>query len=162
MKQIDRLAISEWKRLREIRSRALLDSPDAFGTTIEEHEAQNADVWKRWISSPSGAVFIAQRNDADVGIAMSAPYLDRDGAAGLFGMWIAPEARGVGLAAKLIYAIIEWARDSDCARLLLDVGDENDAAIRLYQRCGFVPTGRRSTHPAPRTHLKEHELELVL
>jgi ribosomal protein S18 acetylase RimI-like enzyme len=47
--------------------------------------------------------------------------------------------RRKGIAKQLMVAIEEWARSSTDAELLtLEVRDDNEAAIRLYEGCGFV------------------------
>ena len=84
------------------------------------------------------------------------------GEAGLYGMWVAPEARRSGLSGRLIGAVIAWARGAGFPRLLLEVGDANAPAIAAYRALGFVPTGRRGAMPAPRDHIAEHELALDL
>ena len=47
--------------------------------------------------------------------------------------------RGVGVA--LVESIVDWARARDAARLTLWVTSTNEAALALYSRCGFRPTG---------------------
>jgi len=47
-------------------------------------------------------------------------------------------------------------------QVLLDVADTNMAAIRLYARMGFVPSGVEGSLPPPREHIKEHQRVLVL
>ena len=58
-------------------------------------------------------------------------------------MWVAPEFRGVGLAAALISAVVGLARDEGHRTLSLWVVDGNVAAERAYSKAGFRPTGRR-------------------
>ena len=99
---------------------------------------------------------------ADVGVVAGAPFPEREGAAGLFGMWVAPAARGRGMGDRLVEAVVDWARVAGYARVVLDVGDTNVPAIRLYQSKGFEPTGRTATLPEPRTHVREHERALEL
>jgi ribosomal protein S18 acetylase RimI-like enzyme len=159
---IERMQPKDWERVRSIRMRALLDTPDAFGTTIEEHEAQSPDLWQERLASPNAATFLATRGTDDVGLITGAEFRNRQGACGLFGMWVAPEARRDGLATRLVDAVIRWARSAGYPHLILEVGDTNFAAIRLYERCGFVPNGRRGTLPPPRTHLSEHERAMDL
>ena len=77
-------------------------------------------------------------------------------------MWVAPVARGRGVGDGLVDAVVDWARAAGYPRVVLDVGDENLPAIRLYERKGFEPTGRTRTFSEPRTHIREHERALVL
>jgi len=97
-----------------------------------------------------------------VGLVTGAEYQGRDGAAGLFGMWTSPERRGSGVGTRLVEGVVSWARSAGYERVLLEVADTNAAAIRLYERMGFTPTGVTGTLPAPRAHISEHERELIL
>jgi ribosomal protein S18 acetylase RimI-like enzyme len=58
--------------------------------------------------------------------------------------FVAPWARGHGLSAKLIEAAEDHARKSGFQILNLDVRETQIAAIRLYERLGYVRFG---THP---------------
>ncbi|MBL6599511.1 MAG: GNAT family N-acetyltransferase [Alphaproteobacteria bacterium] len=58
--------------------------------------------------------------------------------------FVAPWARGHGLSAKLIEAAEEHARASGFQVLNLDVRETQIAAIRLYERLGYVRFG---SHP---------------
>lgn len=42
---IQRLETNEWERLREIRLKALKESPDAFGSTFEETATRPTASW---------------------------------------------------------------------------------------------------------------------
>ena len=83
-------------------------------------------------------------------------------ASDLLSMWVAPEARRQGTGAKLIGAVIDWARNENLNRLVLDVAENNLPALALYARAGFVPNGTHGTLPVPRTHIREIQLEMRL
>jgi GNAT superfamily N-acetyltransferase len=53
-------------------------------------------------------------------------------------MYVAPEARGRGLGARLVAALEEEARRLGVRRLVLETGDRQLAAIALYTRAGFA------------------------
>jgi ribosomal protein S18 acetylase RimI-like enzyme len=147
-------------RVRAIRLRALADAPDAFGTLLAEDEARPLSEWIRRLEAPEAAVFLAVEAGRDVGIVFGRPYEDRgavEGAAGLFGMWVAPQTRRDGVGGALVDAVVGWARGAGYARVLLDVADGNVPAIRLYEARGFLPTGVRGTLPPPREHVLEHQ-----
>ena len=61
-------------------------------------------------------------------------------------MWVAPEFRGSGLAARLIDAVIDWAAGEGYAEVRLWVVEGNVAAERAYAKSGFEPTGQREPH----------------
>ncbi len=157
---IETLEPSDWERGREIRLRALRDCPDAFGSTLERELQFSDDDWRRRLERTDATTIVAKdAADADVGLIVGAPY-DED--AGLYSMWIAPKARQHGIGGRLVDAVIAWSRGQQHQRILLDVGDWNVAAIRLYASKGFQPTGIASAFPPPRQHLIEHQRELLL
>ncbi|MGB7348124.1 MAG: GNAT family N-acetyltransferase, partial [Pirellulaceae bacterium] len=97
----------------------------------------------------------------DVGVVAGAPYRGRD-CAGLFQMWVDPKARGKRVGELLIDAVIAWTKENGHTKLILEVGDDNRSAIRLYERKGFHPTGNTSELDPPRQHITEHERLLEL
>ena len=159
---IERLGPREGERLRAVRLRALADASDAFGTTLAQDEARPLEEWSARLADPDGATFIAIADGEDVGLATGRDYEGHEGAAGLFGMWVAPSHRGRGIGGALVDAVVAWARARGSGRLLLDVADANAPAIALYERKGFQPTGVTGTLPAPREHLTEHQRSLDL
>ncbi|WP_432824304.1 GNAT family N-acetyltransferase [Dactylosporangium sp. CA-092794] len=56
----------------------------------------------------------------------------------LISMWVAPEARGNGVAGLLIDAVAGWAAGHGCARVELEVAAGNEAAMKAYLRAGFT------------------------
>jgi len=160
MSELLRLAPGDGPRLRAIRLRALRDAPDAFGRTLAEEQPQPPEYWEGRVAAARVAHYVVTQDGADVGLVSGAPWRDRPGVMGLFAMWVAPEARGSGAGSQLVEAVIAWARAGRFERVALDVADENAAAIRLYERHGFVANGTAGTLPPPREHICEHEREL--
>jgi len=147
-------------RLRHIRLRALADTPDAFGAVYAEAAARPMDTWAQQLDDI--ATFVAVHDGEDVGLVRCAGDEQRRDTAWLISMWVAPEARGLGVGNALVNAVIEHARASGAARLVLDVADENRHAIALYASQGFEPNGVTGSLPAPRQHIREHQRELRL
>ena len=160
MPRVERLAVDEGPRLREIRLRALSDAPDAFGSTFEEAAARTAETWAQQLRELP--TFVAVTDGHDVGMVRCQPDETRTDSVTLISMWVAPDARRSGLGEALIDAAIEWARANGVNRLLLYVVDDNAPAIALYARKGFRPTGEIATLPPPREHIREHQRELRL
>lgn len=162
---IERMRPGDGERWRSIRLRALRDSPDAFGTTLDEAQTRPAEVWEHDLHQ--FATFVAVVGDSDVGVARGdiarGGRHDRASDTGyLLSMWVAPEARHRGIAALLIEAVVNWARTEGLHRLVLDVGEKNAPAIALYTKMGFAPNGVRGALPPPREHVREIQLELRL
>ena len=160
--EIQQLARKDWERWRSIRLRALRDAPDAFATRIEDVEARPSAWWRARFAGSDVANFVAVLEERDVGLVTGGPFEGRDQVAGLFAMWVAPHARGAGVSDRLVAAVINWARLAEFQRLVLEVADENLAAVRLYERMGFIATGALGSLPPPRQHIREHERELML
>jgi GNAT superfamily N-acetyltransferase len=160
MVKLTQLAAVDWERLRAIRLRALLDAPDAFGSTFNDAAARSPESWsKQLLDMPT---FVAASDGVDVGVVRCAPDESRTDTAWLISMWVAPEARHKGIAGVLVDAVIEHARAKGVARVLLDVADNNAPAIALYARKGFQPNGAVGALPPPRQHVREHQRELWL
>ena len=157
---IEHLTIGDGERLRAIRLRALRDTPDAFGTTLDEAAARPPENWDHQLAQL--ATFVAAANGCDVGLVRGAPHDNFADAGYLVSMWVAPEVRRRGIGSALIDAVIHWAKTQGLNRLLLDVGDRNTSAIALYTRMGFVPNGEVGTLPPPREHIREVQLVLKL
>lgn len=160
---IHRAGRADWETVRSVRLRSLADTPDAFATTLAQDEARSDDEWEARVENRDVAHFLALgAGDESFGLAVGAPYRGFELTAGLFGMWVAPEARGRRIGKALVEAVVDWARSEQFKRVVLDVAEGNSAAIRLYESCGFVATGNTSTLPPPREYIVEHEWELIL
>lgn len=110
-------------------------------------------MWRKRIDEmsvgpTSGELFIvAERGGEVVGNAgvHPLPQVRRRHAAGI-GMAVARQAQGHGVGTALMAAIIDWSdRWAHLLRLELTVYTDNDAALALYRKFGFVHEG---THRA--------------
>jgi ribosomal protein S18 acetylase RimI-like enzyme len=94
---------------------------------------------------PGRELFVARLNGAIVGSAQFVrPPRNNEAqsfAAHLMHSYIAPYARGHGLARRLTEAVEDRARELGYHVLNLDVRETQEAAIRLYERLGFVRWG---------------------
>ena len=121
--------------VRPLRLRALREDPEAFGSTLEREQDRPDADWDFWVTDSLIAF------DGDEPVGMANLKVDGDDAQ-LFGMWVAPEARGRGVAPRLCEALIERADDRP---ITLCVAESALAARRLYERLGFRPTGTEGT-----------------
>lgn len=157
--RIQQMRPGDWERVRSVRLRALADSPDAFGATLEEERSLSQNEWMERLGRSDAATFVASDSTRDIGLIVGAPYGD---CAGLYAMWVAPEVRGRGIGGRLVDSVIAWASAKGHERILLDVGDDNTAALALYQSRGFVPTDVVGSLPPPRDAISERQMELIL
>jgi ribosomal protein S18 acetylase RimI-like enzyme len=125
---------------RSIRLAGLKQHPEAFGSTFEaEFTKPLAWFFDRLSSSQ---VFGAFRGTEILGIAgFAVRGGQKEAHKGLlWGMYVRPNARGTGVAQRLIEAIIAFARPRvELIQLSVVVG--NEKARRLYTRLGFVEYG---------------------
>ena len=134
----------EWRDLRDLRLRALLDAPDAYGSTFEEESADSDEAWQRRADHPDRIMAVAvDESGRFVGMASGGPAWEGLDGAGLFGMWVDPAVRGQGIGEALIGVIASWAQASGYERIGLGVTIGNDVAAHLYERLGFEDTGLR-------------------
>jgi RimJ/RimL family protein N-acetyltransferase len=75
--------------------------------------------------------------------------IDRDQGRAAVGYWLAPDARGRGIASRSVQLLAGWAFATlGLARLELTCSPENRASQRVAERCGFVREGLLRSHLA--------------
>jgi GNAT superfamily N-acetyltransferase len=135
----------EWRVYRDLRLRALADSPDAFGSTLAEEEGRLDAEWSRRLASGADARWnlplVAEVRGEPIGLAWGRIETSAPDVAALYQMWVAPSHRGLGAGHMLLEAVIAWARAQNAAYLDLGVTCGNSPARRLYERAGFKPMG---------------------
>lgn len=132
--------------LRELRLEALRTCPVALTADPAEAEARPPAWWREMAERNGGegaGVIMLAETEGVAGMAgVWAPTNPKLAHAGtLWGVYVRPAFRGTGIGARLVRACIDWARAKPLAVVRLGVAVGNDAAIRCYERCGFVPYG---------------------
>lgn len=148
----------DWESHRDIRLAMLEDSPDAFWFTYADEAVYDEADWRERIEG----AWLVQARDAD-GVLGSAGLgshwePERATTATLFGMYVAPRARGRGVGEALVRAVLDEARRLGKSEVVLEVTSTNAAAEALYARCGFERTGTVHDHPRKPSL---HEIEMV-
>lgn len=153
--EIERCTPSEWKRFRDLRLRALGDSPSAFWHSYEEESKCDENTWRERLGGPGRAAFIATRGGGDAGLVyVGPPSWDPEADPAHYdigGLWVAPHARGDGIASALLRAALAHAASQQATAATLWVIGDNDTALRVYQAAGFEATGREAELPEPRS-----------
>ena len=97
-----------------------------------------------------GLVLIARRGDKPVGLAVClasySTFLGRP-VLNIHDLAVIPEERGAGVGRALLMAIDDAALARRCAKVTLEVREDNARARQLYERSGFVdyaPGGART------------------
>jgi GNAT superfamily N-acetyltransferase len=146
---------------RDLRLRALHTDPLSFGSTYPAESPRDDAFWRqsatRHAESDSCAIFLAFSNSAAVGLVRTAADDSRPGVFFIHSMWVAPEARGAGVAAALLTAAEAWAAAHGATVCELMVTDRAPAARRLYTRCGYSADGY--TEPSPHPGVVEHRMQ---
>lgn len=142
MAEITRAHDEDWSLVREIRLRSLSTDPAAFGQSWEKESTYEDSVWEQRVRD--AAWFLAVEDAQPVAVVAvrheeDSPANERE----LQAMWVTPESRHGGIAAKLAEAVIEWSREDGADTLTLYVGPRNEGARALYESLGFVDTGAR-------------------
>jgi GNAT superfamily N-acetyltransferase len=143
--RIRRLLPREWPAYRALRLRALADAPNAFGSSYAAEEAWAQELWMARLTAAAvsgrDCPLVADAGDALLGLVWAKCDADDAGIVNLFQMWVAPEARGHGIAAALLDDSVAWARSIGARLVKLGVVCSNQAAIQLYRRKGFSNAG---------------------
>lgn len=128
---------------RAVRLRALSVDPGAFRSTLEQESASSDEVWRARLAGFNGGPGVVVIDEVEdevrgmVGVGLAAER----GVAVLWGMWVAPEARGQGSGRALLGAALDAARSLGATTVELEVVDGNDEATHMYERAGFVDVG---------------------
>ena len=127
-------------RLRALRLEALTSSPTSFGADLSDVDAHD------WVKVATGdadnAVFVAEHAGQLVGMtgAYRSTRRKERHHADLWGVYVQPAWRRIGLAQTLVNRAVDWARDAGVAIVKLTVVPESGARA-CYERCGFQVTG---------------------
>lgn len=143
---VRRLTPDDLEAFQALRLRGLRESPSAFGSTYEEEVDRPLEmVAARLKESDDSAVVGAFGGD---GALLGMGGVHREGKrkarhrAGIWGMYVVPEARGQGVGRALLQALVEHARGmGGVERLELGVESGNTAARTLYHASGFTTYG---------------------
>jgi GNAT superfamily N-acetyltransferase len=140
---------ADWKALRELRLRALADTPDAFASTLEQEAALPDEAWQQWAQGgPASVDLIAWEGGTGIGMAAIFAVDDAPGRMHLVAMWVDPRHRRQGVARALVERAVRWAEDRQAREVILWVADHNTPARMLYEGVGFRPTGQRQPLPS--------------
>ncbi len=150
MPSLHRITPSLASSYKEVRLRALQDTPSAFGSTYARESQFSAADWHQRaanLCTPRSIGYLAHHNNDYCGIAVSFLNQQDPQHAELMSMWVAPDHRRTGAGRLLVDAIESWARTCGAHTFQLMVTSSNLAAISFYQRLGFIRTGRTEPYP---------------
>ncbi len=126
---------------RDFRLGALRNAPQAFGSTHEAESTKALSFFQERLHT--NTVLAAHANGTIVGTAgLAANTGAREKHKGfIWGVFVAPRARGQGVANALLTALLAHA-DQHYEQVVLTVTADNLPALTLYQHAGFEIYGR--------------------
>ncbi|MCY3833933.1 MAG: GNAT family N-acetyltransferase [Chloroflexi bacterium] len=168
--EIISLPPERWRETKQLRLEALLAEPSAFASSYEDELAFDDEVWIARLTSAGkrdgNMTFFAEVGGVIVGMAgahWSAKAKLRH-VAEVYGVYVAPEMRGRGIASALVRRLLAELRALDqIEKVNLTVNSDLQAAVRLYEKLGFaiVGTARRELKVDGR-YYDLHSMELYL
>jgi ribosomal protein S18 acetylase RimI-like enzyme len=142
--RIRQLGPTDAESLFWLRRQALLDSPFSFSASPEDDVWSSANAVRESMLRPAAPVVFGAIDAELIGMLglYRAGKLKEKHRAHIWGVYVAPQCRGQGVAGRLLDAAIAHARTfEDIASLHLSVSETTPAAQRLYARCGFKVWG---------------------
>ncbi len=138
----------DWQTWRDLRLRALKDTPTAFGSTFERETAFTEVEWRDRTGGLANAVALGNGSAGpsllafvdEVAVGMGGGFRDLPGWLHVVAMWTEPAWRGHGAGSAVLEHLKAWSAAAGL-RVHLDVETSNQGARRLYERAGFAATG---------------------
>ena len=128
-----------------LRLQGLRECPTAFSSSVEEEEGLTVEEVAGRLDAREDAVILGAFRAAELaGVVGLQRERQRKMAhkAYLWGMYVAPTARKVGVGRMLVEAALSHAQARlHVSQVNLGVNAANKAAVALYERCGFQPFG---------------------
>ncbi|MBJ7313683.1 GNAT family N-acetyltransferase [Rugamonas sp. CCM 8940] len=140
--QFHALLVDDVDAFHALRLAGMREKPEAFRTSYAEEAAlPPVHRQQRLLHTPHQRMFGAWDGETLVGMVglKREPIAVRHDRANLWGVYVAPRARGAGVARGLIEAALDYARAlPELRRVTLMVNMDNAAARALYAKLGFT------------------------
>ena len=134
--------------------RASLERMDeAYSIVREYYEAvgvvvrDDGESFARDYFGDGSGVWLAYDDASVVGCIALRPLPKLEQAGEIKRMYVKPEARGRGIAERLLKALEDYAAEAGYRALYLDTKDDLTTAIRFYQRHGYEACERYNENP---------------
>ena len=151
---VRRITVDDWRRLRQIRIEALSNSPMAFITTADEARQDPDSLWRsraeQGASGDGQVTMLAVAGDDAVGMAVGFRRTKRPlDVVPVVAVFVSERARRLGVGARLMAGVEEWAVSVGGRTTSLWVVDGNDGARRFYESLGYTATLDRQRITVP-------------
>lgn len=119
----------------------LVDAERPFDPTLKEGEIFYYDI-QELISDKATEIMVVENNNEIIGsgyaqIRSAKPYEKHEVFGYLGFMFVSPEFRGRGISGLLLTALKKWILAQGITEVRLQVYDENEAAVKAYEKAGF-------------------------
>ncbi|MDH0664896.1 GNAT family N-acetyltransferase [Pseudomonas sp. GD03858] len=135
----------DWPLYRDLRLQALLDTPDAFGSTHAAEATRSDQAWQTRVeaalASANDQLWLAREGRTPCGLIWCRLSAVEPGVAELYQMWVSPQARGRGAGRALLRAALAWAGERQAREVSLGVTLADSPAMGLYRSVGFRAFG---------------------
>jgi pimeloyl-ACP methyl ester carboxylesterase/GNAT superfamily N-acetyltransferase len=150
-------AIAEFMQSLEIRIREEPFDTPTSAALVADYVAEIRAMYPEWtpnvpprmtardVEPPDGRWLMAYRDGQPVGCA-GLKRID-DETAEVKRIYVAPDARGAGLARALLSRLEEIARDVGYRAIRLDTGAKQQASVALFSSSGYTPIGDYNGNP---------------
>jgi L-amino acid N-acyltransferase YncA len=134
---IDAMRPDDWPAVRAIYLEGIAGGNATFET--------DAPPWEQWDAKHLPRPRVIYRDPEVLGWAALSRVSTRACYAGVgeISVYVASSAHGRGIGSKLLCALVEQSEGNGIWTLQAVIFPENEASIRIHQRCGFRIVGRR-------------------
>ncbi|MFI2751993.1 GNAT family N-acetyltransferase [Cellulomonas sp. P22] len=148
MIRVERLSEDQWGVLRDVRLRALWQSPHTFGSSLARDQRFKEPHWRMRLRGSPWFVARVDGVEEPLGLVSmltepGSPIDDRH----VVSLWVDPEHRRRRVASALVGTVIAEARAAGATTVSLWAAEDNVPALGVCEALGFVATGARQTLP---------------
>ncbi len=134
---IKKLSLSDLPAYKTLRLEALVSHPEAFLSSFEEENVLSLEAWEeKFKTNHYFGVFTPENKLVGIAGFFIEKNFKSTHRGVLFSVYVQPEYRGLGLAKKLVEAVLDFAK-SQVEQVHLTVTVGNDGAKKIYESLGF-------------------------
>lgn len=147
---IQRITAEDASVYKEVRLRALKESPTAFSSTYAKEAQLTDEEWRQRAVRCDGeriVGYFAYEDDQASGMVFCFRDEMDESVGTIVSMWVDPAVRLAGVGRLLIDSVVDWAKERGVRDLKLMVTSVNQGAIAFYERNGFRMSGKTGPFP---------------